>query len=208
VTRASRLRVRPLMAALAAVLAAACAEKNPSGDAGGVPACGAASSSCNSGASCCSGSCLASSCACAAVPGKDCITSLDCCSYAGLACVGHACSTCKSSGQTCDVSDECCLSGTPLGCAAGTCETGCGVGTACTVDNDCCSGYRCRSGSCLPGICSPKYSQCVNASDCCDGGNLSCVGGLCQCKDVGQLCGADSECCAGTVCRTGHCEVP
>jgi hypothetical protein len=63
-------------------------------------------------------------------------------------------------------------------------------------------------GTSSTGGCAPLYASCVS-SPCCQGAcsvnaHYTCI---VDCGQLGQPCSATRECCDGTVCAGGHCEV-
>jgi hypothetical protein len=151
-------RVAATMAALGALLLAACGQGNGAAypDAGGGVVGGTVGTACSDSSTC----------------------------RTGLECTGGSCQPCHcgTGGTTCVISDEC-ASGFYCGpdntCAPG----GSGAaGTGCASDADCASGLRCDlegfSGLCEPEGTTDVGGACGTSADCY--GGLTCVTGTCE----------------------------
>jgi hypothetical protein len=63
-------------------------------------------------------------------------------------------------------------------------------GSACQTGDQCCSGYCTANGQGMlqcgnkPPGCVPQYSKCMSDSDCCGGGSLTCINGLCSVSPI------------------------
>ena len=84
----------------------------------------------------------------------------------------------------------------PASCSAATCLPPACCGAACKVSADCCAGTLCQNSRCVPAVCaSCGEVGCVVDFTACTG---TCARPAC-CL---QTCAMDSDCCAGTRCRT------
>lgn len=163
--------------ALAAVLAAGCANGNRNRDAGSVlverdgelppptGVCGPTGERCCAGSTC----------------------------ELGLRCSRDVCCIVAGSATRCTSANDCC---TGLTCNSGVCSTP--RGGTCTGSADCASGLVCSMGVCrspetdLP----PDTTPCGGGAPC--AGGETCVGGSCE-----TCGGASGACCAGFTCRSG-----
>ena len=133
--------------------------------------------------------------------GVGCQSYFDCCSQA---CDRGLCTTlpCLDAGTACGADLDCCSGN----CRGGVCdlhrgEPSCGqTSTACAGESSCCDGYDCGATAqcCISGRSSV---ECRADSECCYG---HCDAGVC-CSTGNQLCGTDSDCCAGLGCWFGVC---
>lgn len=135
---------------------------------------------------------------------------------AGATCVESACSFCKADGENCQGSHQCCDS-LPWGCLGGVCRNTCGTeltwcGDRCTnidIDPANCGacGRACATGlDCLNGRCCERFSccrdygeACASEGECCD---TPCTGGAC-CRPLHHRCSYPEECCSGFCTGTG-----
>jgi hypothetical protein len=114
---------------------------------------------------------------------------------------GSPSTVCRSAGQACTVSGDCCNS---LVCSSGTCQTGTvrGLGQACITSTDCSSGLECRGGLCAtPSTCRAAGGACAVAADCC--GSLVCTGSTCSVADMRKPIGA--PCTDSSQCLSSYC---
>lgn len=97
----------------------------------------------------------------------------------------------------------------PIPPSSSTCRT---LGQACASTTDCCSQYICGNGYCaVPASgCGHETEHCTSDGDCC--GSLSCFGGYCNappsCAPKGHGCARDADCCSGLACTNGECVSP
>ena len=183
--------------AILGVLASSCLLLSACGGDGPNTACGAsgqtccANDTCNSGLSCSSSTCQAST-ACGD-SGQACCANDSC--NAGLSCSDGACqasASCGASGQAC-CSGSTCNAG--LTCSGGKCQASasCGAsGQACCIGSTCNAGLACSGGKCQTPTSS--YSCCINdvfygcadkaAFDLCAGFDASACHTGCSFSDI------------------------
>lgn len=188
------------------------------------PRCEPGGAPCSSPLSCCSLVCeggLCSSERCAP-DGEVCATNELCCSGA---CDEGVCTSltnkCLTVGNPCASSSQCC-SGL---CSEGLCDprgSYCQqTDDSCSEDSECCSGTCQKEPEALLGICGPPPqgpsncssgiagSLCSTCNDCCSricapfgtAGTMICLQAT-GCRQTGELCRTDSECCGGVASGT------
>lgn len=187
--------------------------------------CKAPDDACAATTDCCSGSCVAGKCG-----AKQCVADLAACTTDGECCGGKCdggkctalSTTCKTSGNPCAASTDCCSTL----CKDGFCTTPsfCAQnGDACAADTDCCGGSCTKAAGATLGLCSTVSAagagNCTTAGTVCSGattgGSLPPCGGdccsrscrpyaatgvlVCQpptgCHPTGELCQQDADCC-------------
>ncbi len=145
-----------------------------------------------------------------AQPAPACSALGDACDEAGC-CAGLYCFSFTYAPATCHqrlADGEPCFD--PAQCSSGACTADhCGTaacaanGDACGATAACCAGSYCFDFTYAPATCRPKRidgSACDLATECQSGACTSGRCGAAACSTDGNVCGEDSECCAGSFC--------
>lgn len=157
-------------------------------------------------------------------PGADCILASECESYVCEIPPGECgCIRAEYLGS-CEVDEDCCSGACEGGeCACGAPGTQCVSGASCCGESDCvnyeccaprgesCADTECCSGACRDGTCGCGEARafCTAPGDCCEG--TVCGPANECCKELGQPCATDAECCGPDVdefasCVEGTCQ--
>ena len=143
-----------------------------------------------------------------------CSSDSDCSGTTNL-CVSPNCVPCTTNEQCstlwCD-SGVCRSCTSDVQCPTGLCDEATGKCERCTKPSDCPSGFcdngYCKSctnnNQCTFGVCSAGVCKSCSEVGCPGGLKCNAADGKCYCKDNGENCAADSECCSGK-CAGGKC---
>jgi hypothetical protein len=115
-----------------------------------------------------------------------------------------AAATCADLEDSCQSEAQCCAG---LSCTSGKC---CEMyNYECTTDAQCCDGLQCASGACYrprgASGCDDSLPDCAPIDALNMLGQGQCNGGVC-CQSSGEICAADTDCCAGLQCAGNYCE--
>ncbi|MDB4942083.1 MAG: hypothetical protein JWP97_1617 [Labilithrix sp.] len=192
---------------------------------------------CASGTECCTGSCVSGACSSKqCVPDKPtagtCFKDADCCSGickpdgtgAGLCASVNPGSACRTTGNPCGTSSECCSNL----CSGGLCSDAVSFctqkGDICAADSECCTGNCLKAAGAGTGTCGDATgggaSNCSPSGTVCQAGSSTTAGSQCEvsccsrscgpygglsgfkvcqppsgCRPTGEVCRIDADCC-------------
>lgn len=148
--------------------------------------CVAANKKCGGGASCCRGArCQHGRCRC----------------KTGLSACAVRCRDFQTDESHCGSCNQSCQEGES--CQAGVCG-----GPACVADGQSCTDTTdCCGGACMEGVCCSVRGNTAATCGACCSGRCAIEGAYCACRNGGEQCQFDVQCCSGA-CSRGTCGCP